>query len=1769
VTANTWTALTNTPNTVLVGAGLATDGGDIYALRGGGNNFWLFDVEAGTWSSLTNIGQNVGAGSGFVYAEDGLFYATTGAGQNRIYRYDPDANSWTQGTNGILPNTGGDLATDGVRFWVTQGNTTTNFVERFFSSADVTRAATPGNVVAGGGLTYLESPSGVSVNTIAASPDYAALGSSFSVEMTVESTTAAAGVTPSALMVNGGSATCTAPSPASLDLLAETPATFTWNCVVNSLGELTFSATATNGTVDFVSATSNSVLVSPEGQNQYVEWDLGSNQPGSSGVTANSKYFYAFQGDDKLAFWIYNTANNSWNAPLDPADTPAGVTVKEGGALTNDGVRYIYALRGDDTRVFLRYDTTDNIWDDVGIADLPETTDKVVKQGGALVYLNGYVYATLGNTSQQFWRYEVAENEWVQMANAPAAIGEGGALTTNGSNIYALRGDGKKDFYRYSVASDTWTTLAPVAENVKKGGALVFANDAIYAFRGDAKKNFWRYNFAANTWTRLADAPQNVREGGALAYDGTAIYAFRGDGKPDFWSYNIAMNTWSVTPPPNAPANVKWGGALTYLPTGDVSQTRATATPTLVSGESQVVIRMTVTSDNVINGITADTAPTFTATGGATATFSGPTLISPDNNISGAGDPVIYGWIATVTPGAAIGSITFTTTNSLGAQAITNSVIVAPILTYAALVGANPPPVIKNTAILNESGLTFNNVPSNTTETATAGSIGDRVWADLNGDGVQDAGEPGLAGVEVCVYQSDGVTLVGCDTTNAQGDYRVFGLEAGSYVVRTNPATYPAGYQPTTATSLNVTLTAGQQYDDADFGLIPPGTGSIGDYIWLDANSDSVQDAGEAGLPGIAVTLERLVAGEWVQMASTTTDADGGYEFTGLNAGDYRVTVDISSQVTSPYASGSFNLGDVMVPTYDRDGTGTPHVALVSLTPGNLVADDVDFGYNWSGSIGDYVWWDDNRNGLQDEAPLIGIPNARVQLYFDSNNDGLFRPIDDDFEILRVFTDQNGYYLIENLPPGNYIVDVYEDSITTDGIRDVVPTTADNIVVTLVPGNMNVDTADFGYFQGARVAGSVFHDDDRNQLRESDETGVAGITVTLTGTDLSGNPVSETTTTDADGNFIFIVPEGDYTLSYNTSQTTAAGFPDATTDTSFTFTALPGEDWYENTRFDFGVDYAGAIGDQVWLDTNGDGVQDAGEPGLAGVTVQLYDSTGTILLDVQATDVNGNYLFQGLADGTYVVRVIPPDDFTQTYDNFGAQDDNEGRGTVSGGSADLSADFGYEPDLVGGASTVNVSGTVFEDLNGNGSLDLNEPGIPAVSVTVVFTPSGGAPITVVVLVDGNGEYLVTGIPQGSDVSITVNPATLPDPSYQPTSPTVLTITNIQSDTPDQDFGYERILGSIAGTVCEGGGNGICEPGEPPIQGVTITLRYAGPDGIFDFGGDDQIFTAITDENGEYLFTDLLPGFYRVVQTNLPGYASVGDRDMGVNLDLISVTLGLGQNRTGQDFEDTLVTYELTKQRISAPVVAVGGDVVRYAIRITNTSIVTISKVPLTDTFDARYLDFVSVENNGPVPNSQQTVIHKRSLVWDDLTSPEPNGFGQNLGPGESFELILRFQGIGDTTGLEQQPCTGSDTTCNVAIVSGALFDPVGQRDGPPQGPLPPIQDEAPVTIFSTTSVGVVGDGAQFGENGITLRWRVGSQHSILGFHIYREWPDGRRDHLTAEAMLDPAQTHYTDSDQHPHASVDYILEVFDLNGEVTARLTLAQIRSLFLPSVTR
>ena len=225
--------------------------------------------------------------------------------------------------------------------------------------------------------------------------------------------------------------------------------------------------------------------------------------------------------------------------------------------------------------------------------------------------------------------------------------------------------------------------------------------------------------------------------------------------------------------------------------------------------------------------------------------------------------------------------------------------------------------------------------------TQAVSSIGDRVWSDANGNGVQDAGEGNLASVRVYIDSNGNNAYDASEptaTTDSSGIYTIGNLAAGTYDVRVDASTLPANYVQTY--DLNggldheasaVVLAIGQDRTDVDFGYQK--RSSIGDRVWNDANGNGVQDAGEGNLASVRVYIDSngnnaYNAGE----PTATTNGSGIYTIGNLAAGTYDVRVDINTLPAN------------YVQTYDLNG-GLDHEASAVVLAIGQDRTDVDFGY--------------------------------------------------------------------------------------------------------------------------------------------------------------------------------------------------------------------------------------------------------------------------------------------------------------------------------------------------------------------------------------------------------------------------------------------------------------------------------------------------------------------------------------------------------------------------------------------------------------------------------------------------------------------------------------------------------------------------------------------------------------------------------------------------------------------------------------------------------
>ncbi len=316
-------------------------------------------------------------------------------------------------------------------------------------------------------------------------------------------------------------------------------------------------------------------------------------------------------------------------------------------------------------------------------------------------------------------------------------------------------------------------------------------------------------------------------------------------------------------------------------------------------------------------------------------------------------------------------------------------------------------------------------------------------------------------------------------------------------------------------------------------------------------------------------------------------------------------------------------------------------VMLATNTSSNLTA---DFGYRDvpPAALGDRVWYDADQDGFQDVGEP-GIGNVDLNLWLD-NGDNTFNPATDTLVGTQT-TGADGGYIFTGLAPGTYFVDVVDATVPA-GYTHIVAnqSLADPTgPITLAAGEFN-ENADFAYYKApggsnAVIGDSVWYDYDADGIRDPNEPGIPGVTVTVT----DSNNVTYTGVTDANGNYTIVVPTGP-TLTYTVQPT--AGLPGGLTATTPAPQGVPplapGQQYLDA---DFGYDsntLLGVIGNQVWKDTTPDGIFGAGEPGLPGVSVDLWrnpDGSATFngdetLAATTTTDTAGQYAFQGVPAGS-------------------------------------------------------------------------------------------------------------------------------------------------------------------------------------------------------------------------------------------------------------------------------------------------------------------------------------------------------------------------------------------------------------------------------------------------------------------------------------------------------------------------------------------------------
>lgn len=544
------------------------------------------------------------------------------------------------------------------------------------------------------------------------------------------------------------------------------------------------------------------------------------------------------------------------------------------------------------------------------------------------------------------------------------------------------------------------------------------------------------------------------------------------------------------------------------------------------------------------------------------------------------------------------------------------------------------------------------------------------------------ATEPRIAGVAVQLSGTDayGNAVSLSTTTDASGNYSFTNLSpadaSGYTVTQTQPAGFVNGPAAPPAPAAGGTYAGGGSAGNSSYGAIllaanTSGAGydfpevrqpSLSGFVYADVNLNNVRNPGvDSAIAGATVRL--LNANTLALVATTTTDGTGAYTFANL---DPLITYTLEEPLPSSpagLANGPVNPGLVngavcasgCTAQPNTPSAGTDRIAAIDLGAGTD-GTQFNFGEQQVSTISGFVFADVNNNGVQNLPGDIGLAGVTIVL---TGTDATSATIN-----RTTTTAADGSYSFANLLPGTYTVtEPTQPAGSSNGLTipgtggggatsvATLPSAISGIVLTAAA---NASANNFAEIpSSSAIAGRVWLDANDNGSVDAGESGIAGVTIELTGTDANG-PVSRTATTDATGMFSFgTLAPGVYTLREPTQPTgtlngrTIAGtIGGSTSGTATNVATLPsaistitlgvGQNSVANL---FGEIPTGSIAGRVYGDNNNNGSIDAGETGLAGVTLTLSgtDDLGAPVNLTTTTAADGSYTFASLRPGTYAV----------------------------------------------------------------------------------------------------------------------------------------------------------------------------------------------------------------------------------------------------------------------------------------------------------------------------------------------------------------------------------------------------------------------------------------------------------------------------------------------------------------------------------------------------
>ena len=587
----------------------------------------------------------------------------------------------------------------------------------------------------------------------------------------------------------------------------------------------------------------------------------------------------------------------------------------------------------------------------------------------------------------------------------------------------------------------------------------------------------------------------------------------------------------------------------------------------------------------------------------------------------------------------------------------------------------------------------------------TQGQIAGRIWLDDDYDGRMGEDAEGLRGASVALLDGDGTEIAQTQSTRS-GEFVFDRLMPGAYSVR---IMLPEGYVYTTdggdslaerTDESTVTLDLGELHmgevlSGVTVGALAPA--SVGGVVWLDADDDGRRQAGDAGVQGAEIQLTVTAGADAGKTFSATTDETGSYRFDGVMPGQAEISVTLADGYAFAKNAGGARRVSV-IPMQDSVSGQTAAIEIASGT--NQL--DQDIGVVAVGTITGTVWQDSQYDGAYNRSES-GLSGATVELI--SAEDGQ--------TVRTAVTDANGQYALDFVRMGEYALRVTLPEgmmFTCDGESVVAMTDAGRAQSEQFALAMGESRADMnvGAISAANLTGRVT---------------TANAVVTLT----QGGTVVATTQTDANGDFaLTMLRPGTYRVR--------VALPEDTLFALGTALELTDADAQEGQTGEIHLAMGehlaldevtavqtASVGGRAWQDQNADGVMNADEAALPGVTVALLDADGNVAAQ-QTVGEDGRYGFKLIRSGTYTLRFTLPGG--ELFADQSGAEDGSCVAPVEGSTAatePMTLEAGQKLDSmnIGAIEACEIGDTVWLDSNGNGLQDYGEANLAGIELTLL------------------------------------------------------------------------------------------------------------------------------------------------------------------------------------------------------------------------------------------------------------------------------------------------------------------------------------------------------------------------------------------------------------------------------------------------------------------